>query len=190
MCRNPSKLTASDKGLCKSITVGDASKHEDVAQTFSESKADYVILATGNGMDLGKSDTREKTGGALAHVMKQSSFQDVKALVISSNGAGESIIKFGLGIGSMISYHLRHVLSDHTLQEKAFSELMDRTLIIRHTSLTDGKAGKTLVEFGDKVKGPSIESDRSEIAAWVTNEISKDSSAFRGRKVNLTSAKK
>jgi hypothetical protein len=78
MCRNPSKLTASDKGLCKSITVGDASKHEDVAQTFSESKADYVILATGNGMDLGKSDTREKTGGALAHVMKQSSFQDVK----------------------------------------------------------------------------------------------------------------
>ena len=188
-CRTPSKLSHADKTLCDSVITGDARNSKDVESALVQSDADYVVLATGNGMDLGKSDTREKTGQALAKAMSQPALQHVKAVVVSSHGAADTKIKVGLGIGMMISHHLRHVLHDHTLQEQAFegSLLSERTLIVRPTALSDDKGGKKLVEFDGNKKGPSINADRSDVAAWITAEIAK--SAFQGRKVCLTTAK-
>jgi hypothetical protein len=190
LARAPSKLSASDKALCKTVHTGDALVAHDVEQALAVTKANYVLLATGNGANLGKTDTRQMTGKILATVLCKPAFEHVKVIVISSNGAGGSVIKVGMGIGMLVSTHLRHVLRDHTLQEQEFSTLMDRTLIVRPTSLSDGKAGKVLVEFGDKDKGPTINADRADVAQWITQEISKGgSAAFRNRKVNLTSAK-
>lgn len=191
LCRNPSKLSASDKQLCDSIVTGDARDASDVENALARSEADYVVLCTGNGANVGKSDTREKTGEALAQVLQSNpAFNHVKAVVVSSLGAGNSRIKVGMGIGTMISYHLRHVLADHTRQEAAFANLTDRTLIVRPTSLTDDKGGKALVEFdGSSTKGPSISADRSDVAAWITKEIAKNDTPFRGGQVCLTSSK-
>ena len=185
-CRNPSKLSDSDKRICDSIITGDARSAADVEKALAQSKADYVVLATGNGADLRKTDTRQKTGEALACVMSKPPFHHVKAVIVSSHGAAETKIKVGMGIGTIIAYHLRHVFADHTLQEKAFDGLMKRTLIVRPTALTDDKSGKTVVEFDGQKKGPSINIDRSDLAAWITKEISSD---FQGRKVCLTSTK-
>lgn len=185
-CRNPSKLSDSDKHLCKSIITGDAKNAQDVQKALAESKVDYVLLATGNGENLGKTNTREKTGQILAEAMSKPVFAHVKAIVISSHGAGDTKIVVGMGIGMLISYHLRHVLADHTRQEKFFADLMDRTLIARPTALTENKGGKKIVEFAGN-KGPTINIDRSDLAAWIAEEISKDS--FRGRAMCLTNAK-
>ena len=188
-CRNSSKLSESDKRVCDSIITGDARRALDVERALAQSKADYVVLATGNGADVRKTDTRQKTGEALARVMHKPAFQHVKAVIVSSHGAGETKIKVGMGIGMMIAHHLRHVLADHTLQEQAFDGLMDRTLIVRPTALTDDKSGKDLVEFNGNQKGPSINIDRSDLAGWIAREISADSADFRGRKLSLTSSK-
>ena len=188
-CRTPSKLSDTDKRLCESIIMGDARNAQAVEQAIVESQADYVVLATGNGMDLRKSDTRQVTGEALAQVMAKPAFQNVKAIVISSHGAAETKIKVGMGIGMIISHHIRHILADHTLQEAAFADLMKRTLIVRPTALTDEKGGKQLIEFDGIKKGPSINADRSDVAAWITQEVAKNTSIFRGRKVCLTDAK-
>lgn len=188
LCRNPSKLSNTDKVACDSILTGDARNTKDVEEALTQSKADYVVLVTGNGADLRKTDTREATGLALAQAMSSPTFQHVKAIIASSHGAAETKIKVGMGIGMMIAHHLRHVLADHTLQEEAFSKLMKRTLIVRPTALTDDKAGKTVVEFDGSKKGPSINIDRSDLAAWITKEVSKDTTLFGGRKVCLTSA--
>ena len=188
-CRSPSKLSSTDKSLCDSIITGDARNPLEVERAIMQSNADYVILATGNGMDLRKSDTREKTGQALAKAMNQPALQHVKAVIVSSHGAADTKIKVGMGIGLMISYHLRHVLKDHTLQEQAFEGLASRTLIVRPTALSDNKGGKKLVEFDGNKKSPSINADRSDVAAWITTEISKNAASFEGRKVCLTTAK-
>lgn len=188
-CRNPSKLSESDKRVCDSIITGDARRALDIERAIAQSKADYVVLATGNGADVRKTDTRQKTGEALAHVMRKPAFRNVKAVIVSSHGAGDTKIKVGMGIGMMIAHHLRHVLADHTLQEKAFDDLMDRTVIVRPTALTDDKSGKDLVEFDGNQKGPTINIDRSDLAAWISREISADPADFCGRKLSLTSAK-
>ena len=188
-CRTPAKLSDADKKLCASIITGNARNPDDVEKALIKSKADYVVLATGNGMDLSKSDTRQKTAEALVEVMSKPAFDHIKAVVASSHGASDTKIIVGMGIGAMIAYHLRHVMADHTLQEAAFANIMDRTLIVRPTSLTDDKGGKELVEFDGHKKSPSISADRSDVAAWITKEIAKDSALFEGRKVCLTNAK-
>lgn len=188
-CRSPSKLSDTDRRLCESIITGDARSASDIEKALIESKADYVVLATGNGADLRKTDTREKTGQALAQAMSKASLQHVKAVIISSHGAADTKIKVGMGIGMMISHHLRFVLADHTRQEGAFANLSKRTLIVRPTALSDNKGGHKIVEFDGTKKGPSINIDRSDVAAWVTKEVAKSPRAFLGRKVCLTSAK-
>ena len=188
-CRNPAKISDTDKRLCESIVTGDARNASNVEKALVQSKADYVVLATGNGADLSKSDTREKTGQALAQVLTKPAFHHVKAVIVSSHGAADTKIKVGMGIGMMISYHLRHVLADHTMQEAAFENLKKRTLIVRPTALSDNKGGQKVVEFDGAKKGPSINVDRSDVAAWITKEVAKSPRSFRGRKVSLTSTK-
>jgi NAD(P)-dependent dehydrogenase (short-subunit alcohol dehydrogenase family) len=187
-CRSPSKLSIKDKTICTSIIQGDARKFQDINGAITAARADYVVLITGAGQDVSKTDIRQVSGEVLVEVIKQPLLQHIKVVVVSSNGAGGSKIIFGLGIGKLISYHLRHVLEDHTNQEKAFANLMDRTLIVRPTSLNDDKSGRVLVEFGDKEKGPTMDSNRSDVAAWIATEIGRKTFAA-GRKVNLTSAK-
>ena len=187
LCRATSKMSDPDTRLCQSITIGDAKNTQDVEKALLHSKANYVILVTGNGANVGKTDTREKTGQALAQVVSKPTFAHVKTVLVSSHGAADTKIQVGMGIGMMISYHLRHVLADHTRQEKAFASLMDRTLVVRPTALSDDKGGKPIVECEGNQKVPTINVDRSDVADWITKEISKN--IFSARVVSLTNSK-
>ena len=60
LCRNPAKFSDTDKRAYESIITGDARNTNDVEKALAQSKADYIVLATGNGADLRKTDTREK----------------------------------------------------------------------------------------------------------------------------------
>ena len=50
---------------------------------------------------------------------------------------------------------------------------MDRTgtLIVRPAALNDDKYGQVLVEFGNKGKGHTIDSNRSDATSWITNKM-------------------
>lgn len=191
MARNPDKLQTSDRTLVTSVQKGDARNAKDVEHALRTTEANYVILATGNGNDTSKSDTREATGRALATVLAKNDFTHVQAIIMSSHGAAETKVIVGFGIGKLVEFHLRHVFRDHTEQEAQFDELQKRTLVVRPTSLTDDKPINDLdaiVEFDGQKKSPTINVDRSDIAAWVTREIA-TKSAIGGRKVCLTNAK-
>lgn len=97
----------------------------------------------------------------MTEVLTKPAFHHVKTVIVSSVGAGGTQIIVGMGIGMMISYQFCHVLADHSLQEKAFAELMERTLIVCPTALMDDKSGKMLVEFNGTQKGPTINIDRA-----------------------------
>lgn len=186
-CRNPSKLAESDKALCASIVTGDARKSQDIEQAMTKTRAELVVLATGSGNNLGKTDIRQATGEALVTVLKKQEYSSVKVVLLSSNGAGDSKIIVGFGMGKFVSYILRNVLADHTKQEAAFSTLSDRTLMVRPVSLTDNKAGKTVVEFGNEEKAPTMHIDRGDVAAYVTQKVLDEK--FCARCVNICSAK-
>jgi len=194
MARDPTKLASADLALTASVQKGDAREVEDIEQALHNTEANYVILSTGNGLDTSKSDTRESTGRALANALLKPEFSHVQCIVMSSHGAAETKIIVGLGIGKLVEYHLRHVLKDHTKQESQFDanpSLQKRTLIVRPTSLTDNKPAKSLdsvVEFDGAKKSPTINVDRSDIAAWVAREIA-TKPTIAGRKVCLTNAK-
>lgn len=185
-CRTPSKLSEADKKLCSSILTGDARNSQDVEKAMRESQANYVILATGNGADLKKTTTREKTGQALAATMAKPEFQKVNAVIVSSHGSAETKIIIGLGLGWLLEQHLKHILDDHTEQEKAFTNLMTRTLIVRPTALSDNKGGAKIVEFDGTKKGPSINIDRSDVAEYITGAIAHMN--FTSGKVCITNA--
>ena len=110
LVRNPSKLSASERAQFESITQGDARDLGDIERALSTSKATDVIVAVGNGDNVKKSDIRGANARALATILKKPAYRDVRVMVVSSSGAGDSIIKVGMGIGSLISFHLRHVL--------------------------------------------------------------------------------
>lgn len=194
MARTPSKLDAVDRNLAASVQKGNARETNDVENALRASRANYVILATGNGHDVSKSDTREATGRTLASVLKKQEFSNVQAIVMSSHGAGETKVIVGFGVGMLISYYLRHVFLDHTKQEAEFDgSLKNRTLCVRPSSLSDDKPVQNLdyiVEFDGIKKGPSISIDRSDVAAWVAREIASSKPSIGGRKVCLTNAKK
>lgn len=189
-CRDPSKLNNNDKALCASIVEGNARKEADIERALSKSKADVVVVSLGNGESVKKNDIRTTSGQALAAVMKKPDFKHVQALIVSSTGAGSSRIIVGFGIGKLISFHLRHVLNDHSGQEMAFApaELKKKTTIVRATALTDNKATGKLVTFGDLDKSPSIETNRVDLAKWITNEICNSGNIF-GKVVNVTGVK-
>lgn len=193
MARTPSKLGSADRDLAASVQKGNARDANDVENALRASGANYVILATGNGDDVSKSDTREATGRALASVMKKRGFSNVQAIIMSSHGVAETNVIVGFGVGMLISYYLRHVFADHEKQEAEFDVILNRTLCVRPSSLSDDKAIQNLdyiVEFDGIKKGPSISIDRSDVAAWVAREIASSKRSIGGRKVCLTNAKK
>eukprot|EP00980_Cylindrotheca_fusiformis_P016366 scaffold4879_cov57-Cylindrotheca_fusiformis.AAC.1 len=108
MARTPSKLDAADRSLVTSIEKGNARDTNDIEHALRKTKANYVILATGNGKDVSKSDTREATGRALAMALQKEEFSQVQAIVMSSHGASETKVVVGFGIGKLISFYLRH----------------------------------------------------------------------------------
>jgi len=186
--RNPSKVDTSTRSLCQSIQTGNALKEADLRRALAATKADWVVVALGGGSDLSAKTNTIRTANAqiLAPLMAETEFRHVRALVVSSNGAGSSKIIVGFGIGLMISSHLRHVLKDHTGQEQAFASLPHRTIVVRPTALTSDEATGKLVEFPDTKKGPSIKTDRVDLAEWVAHAIDAD---FQPRVVNVTGVK-
>ena len=188
-CRHPHALTSSDRALCDSIVLGDAYVARDVADAILKTAANVVILATADCASVQASHTRHATAKALAETMRLPDFQHIKAVVVSSVGAGESHINVGLGIGQMLAHHKSHALADYSRQELEFADLMDRTMIVRPTFLTNNKPGKTIIQFGNRKKAPSFHCDRSDLAAWIAKEVAKDHDRFRNGTFNLTSSK-
>ena len=186
--RDPRKLQlkGNDAVAYDSVVQGDARSAKDLERALNATEAGVVIVSIGNGDSVKKSDIRTANAQALAEVLTKPQFNHVRMEVVSSTGAGSSRIIVGMGIGKLIEHHLRHVLFDHTGQERALKPLLHRGVIVRATALIDGQPTGKMVEFGDKSKGPSIKTDRHDLAQWIADDI------FNKKKrgtVNLTSVK-
>ena len=195
-CRSPSKLDVETKALCDGVIEGNARNVADVEAAVKKSKADIVVVAIGNGDNVKKSDIRTSSAEALVKVLNKQKYRNVKVVLVSSIGAGESRIKYKLGIGRMIEFHLRHILRDHDGQEAAFKAAMkDRVLIVRPTALSENEStGKTLIPFGDLDKCPTLQTDRQDLANWLINEgvfrMEGTKRHFGSKPINLTTPAK
>lgn len=189
-CRNLKKLDNRRRSF-HSVVEGNARSEGDLTRALVDSGANTVIVSLGNGDSVADNDIRTASAAALVKVMLQEPFSHVKVVVVSSTGSSVSRIKIGLGIGKFLEYHLRHVLKDHTGQEAAFlNAIPDRTLIVRATKLRDytAKPGKA-VEFDDKVKSPSLQISRSEVAQYIAERLFDTyDEQVRGQIVNITSS--
>jgi len=192
LVRDPSKLSSTVK--LTTYIKGNARSEQDIESALKSSHADWVIISVGNGENVAKgvNDIRGANAKATVQVLQKPEFQNVRTMVVSSTGAGSSKIVVGMGIGTLISHHLRYVLADHTHQEAAFAAIKDRTIIVRATALTTNKPTGKLITFSDTAKSPTIKTDRADLAAWIVNEICGEAIATvpNGGIVNVTSVKK
>lgn len=180
--RNPDKLTAEEKKLCKSVIKGDATNPTDIQRALEESKANYVVIGMGT-PHLQVQDIRERNALAVAQALGTGTkFEHVKIIVISAIGAGDSKPIVGYGIGTIIEFILRHPLADHDKQEPILMALNKednkRVMIVRPTGLTEGKATGKMVLFGATDPCPSIMTDREDLGKWVVQQICNDSPLF------------
>ena len=180
-CRDLTKIDKHTLALCDGVYQGDAMVKDDLEKAINDSKAEVVVMSIGNGDNVGKTDIRTASAKALVAVLSKPKYQQVKVCVISSNGAGGSRIRVGYGIGRIIEFHLRHILTDHTGQENAFrvASFKDRVMIVRPTALVDNQkeAGHYVIKiFGDLEKPPSIQTDRAVLAEWISKHICEEES--------------
>merc|ERR1711915_534531 len=190
-CRTPTKLNQKLLNEIDGVFRGDARSSKDIQNALKQSNADLVIVSVGNGDDVKKTDIRTANAKALTKALAKSRFSHVKAVIVSSGGAGKSKIIVGFGIGKIISFHLRHILADHNGQEGAIAAKANveaRTFIVRPSALTEGKPTGKVGEFADGVKQPTLKTDREDLAKWVVSEvISKGASKrFGGNPANVT----
>eukprot|EP00549_Striatella_unipunctata_P025452 CAMPEP_0118711140 /NCGR_PEP_ID=MMETSP0800-20121206/23879_1 /TAXON_ID=210618 ORGANISM="Striatella unipunctata, Strain CCMP2910" /NCGR_SAMPLE_ID=MMETSP0800 /ASSEMBLY_ACC=CAM_ASM_000638 /LENGTH=232 /DNA_ID=CAMNT_0006615615 /DNA_START=207 /DNA_END=905 /DNA_ORIENTATION=+ len=190
-CRNPNKIPTHFSNQCASIIKGDARNVQDIQNALSQSNAHVVIIAIGEGDSIKKTDIRTTNAQAVVQVMQKPPYRHIKAVVISSTGAGGTRIIVGMGIGRLIEHHLRHIMHDHDGQESAFlTAVPDRTWIVRPTSLTIDKPTGMLISFGDKEKSPTIHTDRSDLAHFIVEKLYGNNEVTFGGTVNVTGIKK
>jgi putative NADH-flavin reductase len=190
LCRDIDKLEKATKVKFDTVTKGDASKADDIRAALLKSEANWIVVCIGQGMNLSKDNQiRTENAEATVEVLQQPEFKHVRVLVVSSTGAGKSRIIVGCGIGMMISYHLRHVLKDHTGQELAFQKIANRTTIVKPTSLVEKQPVGSLVSFGDDEKSPTSKTDVADLAAWIVNELCGTPTMPGGGLVNVTGSK-
>ena len=173
-------MSKEDGALCSSICIGNARNPTDVQVALETSKANWIIIAIGNGNSVAKSDTRTASAKATSCILQQPAFQHVRVVIVSTLGAGDSSVVVGMGVGKVISYMLRHVVRDHNGQEAAFlanPSLQHRTTVVRPTNLMDDEPTGKLVSFGNKEKCPSLKTDRQDLAHWIVREIFQDSNS-------------
>lgn len=186
--RNPSEL--SGFGAFHSKIQGDARNPQDLERALCESEADVVVLSVGSGEST-TTYIRTASAKALEQVLKKPQFQHVRVVVVSSQGAGDSSINIGFGLGKLVGFHCRHVLRDHSLRESVFDhgELHERTFTVRPTSIVDDQPAIKMIEFGDTAKRPSSKTDRSDLARYIVDKIYAGESSF-GKIVNVTGVRK
>ena len=187
-CRSPEKMDPKDHRLFASAIKGDARKPEDLERALRESRADYVIVTLGYGLVVSKSKNtiRTESAQALVPILRKPEFQHVRTIVISSTGAGNSKIIYGL-TGRLVAAYIRHVIRDHTGQEEAFKKIANRTEVIRLTGLHDDEPTGKLVTFADREPHPNITTQRADLAAWVVDTVT-SGRPFGGHTINATSA--
>jgi nucleoside-diphosphate-sugar epimerase len=190
-CRDLSKLNDTSKSHCKDVYCGDTRETYKIEQALAQSDADIMIVCLGNGDSTAQTDVRTASAKAIVSTLQKLQYHHVKALVVSSNGAGGSRIKVGPfdgKAGRILEHLFRHVLKDHDGQEALFrTALQDRTVIVRPTSLTDNCPTGKIKQFGDLEKAPSIYTDRLDLAEWIVEEVCGEVRLFGDKIANITS---
>jgi hypothetical protein len=194
MARSPEKVVTTGKDAVKydSVIKGNAREAADIEKALLQTRATWIIISVGNGLDVSQknADIRTANAVAVATVLQKPQSAHVRVLVVSSTGAGTSKMNIGFGLGQLVAFHLRHVLRDHSGQEAALLHTLGshRVTIVRATSLTDEAPTGELLLFGDMDRCPTIKTNRADLADWIANEICGVTPKFpNGGAANVTS---
>ena len=187
-CDDPSSLPTKDYLVAKKVHRGSISSKEAIEKAIQKSDADVVIVNIGIDDEKETAPTTKRTDNAQIVTNILQGNLDVRVVVISSLGAGKSTIRLGLGVGAALKTYMKHRLEDHTGQEQEFLEKMgDRTVIVRPTTLTEGKSTGSvkILEEGSWCSWPMI--DKQDLAVFISNEVLDGDGSEKV--VNVTGAK-
>lgn len=179
-----SKLSQVHRQSCASVYEGNGRRATDVLEALQITGAEIIILSS-DACDTIDQYDRTSRAWAVVSAMKMPGMEHVRAVLLSRADTGNSRINFGMGYGRLNKLLLRHKPKD-TSQELAFLKcgLINRTVIIRATDLTDNQASGMIVEFGDEERPPSSSIARDDVALYIAKEVCE--SNLHGKIVNIT----
>ncbi|KAL7577738.1 hypothetical protein ACA910_010502 [Epithemia clementina (nom. ined.)] len=205
-CRNPAKLEPFERAVCSSVIAGDMRCRFYLAAALEVTHANVVILSVDDNHDEqsvllqqqqqqqqqhhqqqeGSTNIRTAAGTALANVLSEPRFSDVRVIVVSSATVLCAECMYPRGISNLMQYRFRPVAKDYRGQELAFQTkpmIQTRTTIVRPTNIvSNNKSAKgNVVSFGVSssssssspschAKAPSPTIHRNDLAAWIAQE--------------------
>lgn len=170
--RDPAKLAKSETAACATVQKGDASVADDVSRAIDETDCNIIVVTIGSPSLSKKANfVREQTAHAITEALGDRQ-GEIKLMLLSAVGAGDSTIKMGFGIGALIYFYLRHAMADQTKQEtvfkKAYADNQHNLMILRPPELIDNKPrGKVVTMAHDNMTVFKI--DRQDLAEWMVN---------------------
>lgn len=188
--RDPKKLSAPERAACNTVQKGDASIADDVSRAIDNTGCNIIVVTIGSPSLSKKANfIREQTAHAITEAIGDRQ-DDIKLMLLSAVGAGDSTIKMGYGIGTVIHFYLRHAMADQTKQEaiikKAYSVNKRSLMVLRPPELIDGKPkGKVVTMEHDNMEVFKI--DRQDLAEWMVNACVKATDF--GKEMCITTAK-
>ena len=187
LVRNVAKLTPEMQQQITHVIEGDATSAERLALAMAH-QPDVVIVSVGMGSSHARTTVRADVTRAVVLAMR-SAAPASKLIVMSSSGAGDSMSQLGLATRMVVSVVLKHVLADHTQQERVVEENLEarRWLMVRPTSLNDKPARKDyqLLTTG-KARSTSV--SREDVAHFIVKQTlsARDDKNRFGQKVTIT----
>lgn len=188
--RDASKLSETDRAACTSVQRGDACVADDVSRAIDDTGCNVIMVTIGSPhLSKAANDVRERTAHAITEAVGDRQ-GEIRVMLLSAVGAGESTIKMGFGLGMLVHFYLRHAMKDQTEQEgvfkKAYAEDNRKNLlIIRPPELVDDKpTGDVVTMEHDNMKKFKI--DRQDLAEWMLDACI-DGSDF-GKEMCITTA--
>mmetsp|Transcript_14235 Transcript_14235/g.40529 ORF Transcript_14235/g.40529 Transcript_14235/m.40529 type:complete len:301 (+) Transcript_14235:97-999(+) len=147
----------------------------DDVRCSSIEEYDGVAHTVGShGADLARTDLRYKNARILVDILSRPEHQHVHVVILSRIGAGPTKLHSRFGKAYLKQHQLRFVMTDHTLQERAFLRSMkDRVIIIRPTEFTDAQesSGMMVQSFGDYDRPPTDKVNRTIFANWFVDQM-------------------
>jgi len=185
-----SRLSAQIHDQISAVVEGDATSADTVSATLAHSP-DYIICAVGAASKRGVQTIRGDVTRAYLTGITNTNMQSVRFVVVSSNGVGDSIMQTSFFVRFGLKLILKHVLLDHTEQERLITETLpeNRWLIVRPTGLKDIAGARKiyqLVTGTDKVRSTSI--GRLDVAHFILQQIlgGGDDGSYWGKAVTIT----
>lgn len=185
LVRNAEKLDATVRKRITEVIEGDGTQSA-TAQKALALEPDVIVIPVGLGDSRARTTVRTDVTRNILEAMRGVG-STARLIAVSSVGAGDSGSQVGVITRAFLGLMLKHVLADHTEQERLIREQLpeERWLVVRPSSLHD-KPAKKSYQVTDTARLRSTSVARADVAHFIATQALQTGDSHFGKMVCIT----